>query len=229
MDGKEIGEMDERFWELVRLLGYPTSERGLTYGSKQHKTLQDIENLWSYMKTVHFNGPNALKWGNILYRSLASRYPLAYYAGRIALGEGVKEQIRKDTKENYAYIRHLHREVSQNLRELEDWVKNGGKVSADSLREAIRANDRVYRICECRAMSDVQSIREHIDRDFNTEVLEKILLLLRESEAKEEDIEAIRDEFLRIRERSERLYNLLVRRVKRLADKNGISTRDLPL
>ncbi len=229
MDEKDVEKLDGRFWELARLLGYPTSEKGITYGSKEHRTLQDIEKLWYYLKVVHFHGSKALKWGNMFYSSLASTYPLVYYAGRIALGDGVEDKVMKDMKENYAFIRHKYRDVSENLRELEDWVRNGGKVDAEGLREAIGANDHIYKICPCKAMSDVQSIREHIDRDFNTEMLEKIMLLLRESGAKEEDIKAIRDEFLRMQERSEKLYTLLVRRVKRFAEKNGISARDLPL
>ncbi len=135
MKREHVEKCRREYRKMLKTLGYPTSQRGIVFGSKEHEILRELED----MMELYLQSRNGVRLGfaaGTHYSNLTKTYWDAHIA-LILLCEDpkyAKKLIIQRAENEKKWILKQCRDVQKSIKLLNRWVKNGGLITRESLK-----------------------------------------------------------------------------------------------
>ncbi len=128
---------EKKFWEYVRKMGYPTSPKGLKYGSKEKKELDELR-WFFYMKKINHTGAR-IGWaaGSSLSRLAREYWDVNLAFIRVMEGEeAVIQKLSEIIKKNVDAVKIYAKDITEN--DIFEWIEEGGYVDIDDIVKSLK-------------------------------------------------------------------------------------------
>ncbi len=209
---------EKKFWEYVGKMGYPTSEKGVKYGSKEKEELDELR-WFFYIRREHYAGKQIGWIAGSHMSGLASKYWDANLAF-IRVMEGEDDVVRKMSaiiREHAKTVEMYAKGIIEN--EVIDWVNRGGLVDMDGIVKSLK--------CLHSEENEFKRMHESYEKFFGEAMKSRIMHVLEVLEISEQGIEEVKKNFEMWKERVRDLVMDAERELKKLAEKAGIDYEQL--
>ncbi|WP_162007695.1 hypothetical protein [Aciduliprofundum sp. MAR08-339] len=200
MKREHVEKCRREYRKMLKALGYPTSPRGIVFGSKEHKTMRELENLMElYLQSR--NGEHLGFAAGTHYSNLTKTYWDAHIA-LILLCEDpkyAKKLMIQRAENEKKWILKKCRDVQKSIKLLNRWVKNGGLITRESLKHV---DGDTLILGDVDDRDTLEQIKNVYDLNFSDDVEKRIEILFKN--APESIRREVLEEFRAIRKNVER-------------------------
>ena len=209
---------EKKFWEYVGKMGYPTSAKGVKYGSKEKEEFDELR-WFFYIRREHYEGKHIGWIAGSHMSGLASKYWDANLAFiRVMEGEdAVVEKTLAIIRENAKTVEMYAKGIIEN--EVMDWVDRGGLVDMDGIVKSLK--------CLLSEENKFKCMYDSYEKFFGDVMKNRITRVLEVLEISEQGIEKVKKGFEMWEERTRGLVMDAERELKKLAERVGIDYEQL--
>ncbi len=211
-------DAENRFWEYVGKMGYPTSANGLLYGSSEKKVLDELR--WFFhMKVIEISGARIGWVAGAHLSELADRYwdvNLAFIkvtGGDDAVVEKIRNNINKYMARLKSYKNTLIDEGILN------WIGEGGVVSREDILNSMG--------CPHVGGNRYRCMRNFYENFFGDGMKRKVFAVLDILQASPRVIQQLKSEFEIAQNMAKKIMDDAKKDLKELAEKAGIDFEGL--
>ena len=212
--------MDEekRFWEYVEKMGYPTSAKGLRYGSKKAKLLDDVRSFF-HLDKLYVSGEN-IGWaaGSTIGDKIRRYWDVHLAVIRIVEGKkAVIDGSVKMIKRNLESVLSWAESVMDT--ELMDWIDEGGEVSMEDIVNSLKSSYD--------GESEVRHLYGRYQELFGEQMEMRIIRTLQILEMSEHGINWVKKNFEGAKNEAQSKFSEAENHLKKLAKKAGVDYEQL--
>ena len=211
-------DAENRFWEYVGKMGYPTSANSLRYGSSEKKVLDELR--WFFhMKVIEISGARIGWVTGARLSELAGRYWDANLAFiMVTYGEdAVVEKIRNNIDKYIARLKsHKNTLIDEDIL---NWIEEGGVVSMEDVLDSLRYSHGDGNRYKC--------MRNFYENFFGEGMKRKLFAVLDTLQATPRAIQQVKSEFEIAQNMAKKIMDNAEKYLKDLAEKAGIDFEEL--